>query len=419
MLRRRLRQADTPIAFLAVAEQALVSLTTFGLQLGLARLLSPAEFGSFAIGFTTTLLVAGIHGALVLEPFSVLAQGRFHLELSSYIALLKRWHRRLSLVIVPLSLLVLLRLDWHGVLPAVVAAGGVSPIVLGAWFQRRRAYVLAAPKLALWGACSLVLVQTVTLAVLVAGGILTSVSAMGSMALAWWSSGTVIDRLLKGSSPGGAVIDRSAVLVHHLRYGQWSMPTTLMHWLTTHGLIPLVSIFAGLHGAAAFRVLQTLTMPMSQVIASLSMLLTPKLSKVVRTAGFEVAKRESLLAATGFAVGAAAYCVLLIIGGGVLLEVLYSEQQYQQYSWLLPFMGAALIFEGFKQGQVMLFSAVERPKHTFTARVWGSLAVFTLGIPLMWALELPGVVFTFLVGVLAVSAASIIQWVRLDLRFHV
>src|SRR5579863_7399036 len=70
---------------LAVADQAVLSGTTFALNVLFARWMSTQEFGVFAVEMACILLVSGFQNALVLEPMSVFGARKYRLVVDAYV----------------------------------------------------------------------------------------------------------------------------------------------------------------------------------------------------------------------------------------------------------------------------------------------------------------------------------------------
>src|SRR5437870_5869011 len=69
---------------LGIADQGVMSGANFLLSVLLARWLSAAQFGQFAVAFSVFLFLAGFHNALIVEPMSVLGAARNRDNLPAY-----------------------------------------------------------------------------------------------------------------------------------------------------------------------------------------------------------------------------------------------------------------------------------------------------------------------------------------------
>src|SRR2546426_3951545 len=84
---------------LATADQGLISGANFFLNILLARWLSPAGYGAYALVFYIVLLLTSVHQALVLEPMSVLGGALESLERPDYVRTLLRMNAILGIAL--------------------------------------------------------------------------------------------------------------------------------------------------------------------------------------------------------------------------------------------------------------------------------------------------------------------------------
>src|SRR5438132_2077674 len=70
---------------LAVADQGLITSSNFVVALVLARQVSPAEYGAYAVAFEGFLLLAAIYLAFVLEPISIFGASTYKNCLPQYL----------------------------------------------------------------------------------------------------------------------------------------------------------------------------------------------------------------------------------------------------------------------------------------------------------------------------------------------
>src|SRR2546421_491671 len=83
----------------ALLDQACFSGANFLLYMLLARWLTPADYGVFALVFSVYLFLLGLHTGLIPEPLSVFGRGTYCAELADYGSRGLRLHALLSLVL--------------------------------------------------------------------------------------------------------------------------------------------------------------------------------------------------------------------------------------------------------------------------------------------------------------------------------
>src|ERR1700685_1566655 len=69
---------------LSLVDQALTSAGSFGVNVLLARWMSPNQYGAFAVAFAGYLFLTGFYNALLLEPMIVIGPARHAASLRPY-----------------------------------------------------------------------------------------------------------------------------------------------------------------------------------------------------------------------------------------------------------------------------------------------------------------------------------------------
>src|SRR5581483_6707386 len=141
---------------LAIADQGLITSSNFLVALMLARQVSPAEYGAYAVSFEVFLLLAAIYLAFVLEPISIFGASTYKDCLPQYLGkmlMIQVWVTVATVILVGGAAIA--THVAHGSQTLVAALAGVavaSPCVLLFWIARRVFYINLAPGRALSGA---------------------------------------------------------------------------------------------------------------------------------------------------------------------------------------------------------------------------------------------------------------------------
>src|SRR5258708_3519283 len=137
---------------LAVVDQALFAGANFLVNILLARAMSPADYGAFALAYAVFLLFGALHAAVFVEPMVVFGSGKYADRPRRYFALLIRGH---FLFMAPASLvLVAVGLGLGRVYDASVERAFFGLVVAAAfmlllWLVRRMCYLHLRPERAL------------------------------------------------------------------------------------------------------------------------------------------------------------------------------------------------------------------------------------------------------------------------------
>jgi O-antigen/teichoic acid export membrane protein len=377
----------------AVLDQALYALSQFLVNLLLARWLTPAEFGVYALLYSVLLFVASVHSALITEPMLVFAATRFAGAPRQYLRELVRSNFAITglagggLLIV-VAVMAATRTGSPTV-AAIVALTVAQPFVLLTWLYRRACYVRASPPTAASGGAIYLVVVTSALFALQSLGWLSVpaaflISGAAGLAASLWMAW----RLRNAGTLAALGPTLGEVLRSHWEYGKWSLPTGLITWTSYNLYFLLLPAFAGWGATGALKALLNLVTPATHAIAALSLLLLPLLSRQTVYGAFREQVRRALIVFTagciayGVVVGALSESVLRIFYGDSYPEYL-THLNHRGLLWLIAFLplgGGVVSVLG------SALRALERPDSVFKCYVVSATIGAVVGVPaIAWA----------------------------------
>ena len=259
----------------SIADQGVTSGVNFALNIVLARWLSPAEYGGFAIAFSILLFFSGFHNALIIEPMSVLGPSQYKQELARYLGINLWIHGGITFglsVILGFIGVILYVMGNSRLVPSLFGLSLALPFILLFWFFRRACYLKTSPELAFKGS-----IFYASLLILCFFGIwrgdwispfnvfLIMALASAGVSLIFWSllGIRMKDVSLTGTSPGLKV-----VLHQHWAYGKWVVGSSFVYWGAGAIYLPLIGVFAGIEEAGAFKAIQNLILPLGQTLTA-------------------------------------------------------------------------------------------------------------------------------------------------------
>src|SRR5947207_3268316 len=133
------------------ADQALAVGGMFLANIVLARVQSKEEYGMFALSYSVYTFIAGVHNALILEPYSIHGGGRYHDRFSTYSRHMSRNNALLGAgLAATLSCVWLLLRHYHASVASrsFLGLAFAAPVLLSALFIRRTLYLRRRPDLA-------------------------------------------------------------------------------------------------------------------------------------------------------------------------------------------------------------------------------------------------------------------------------
>jgi O-antigen/teichoic acid export membrane protein len=416
----------------AIADQGLFATANVLLNVMLARWLTAAEYGAFAVGYSVFLFIGAIHTGLITEPLLVFGAGKYASRLRSYLSALVRGHWALTAIgslLLGCAGLVALFKGHQQLAQAFFGLAVATPFSLLMWFGRRAAYVRFESRLAcIASAVNLVMLLTglIALAMLHQVSIFSALAAMGvaSLVSGLWLLRRLIGRrslplVDLGALPDGRgsawpaaeeTVEVKQVAADHWRYGRWSMATALVMWVPLNFFFVVLSIYVNFEASASLKALANLVLPLLQANAALGSLLLPAL--VARAANREKFKKLLRSSLCLFAAGAVLYSLVLGIFSRPLIHLLYNGGYDSQANTLrlllfIPILDGALVV------LACALRSLARPDRVF----WGHLvvAIFVLsgGVLATRAAGLKGaaaaMIFADLLGVAILGAGILAQ----------
>ncbi len=381
---------------LSLVDQALFSGANFMLNILLARWLVPEAYGAFAVAFSVLLFLAGLHGALIAEPMSVLGPSRFADGLRAYFGRLLWMHGGLtvglSLVVAAAALLFLP--SSRGMALALWGVALSQPFTLLFWLLRRACYLEAKAARAAQGSALYTAFLLAGLVLLQANDRVSAFNAWLVVGAASLGASFLLYGLLKGTlrdDPAGALGPTlRAVLDAHWRYGRWIVGASMAHSVSTVIFAPLVAAFLGLAQAGAFRAIQNLVSPLQQVVTALGTLLLPWMSKQHAAGGALLPGATMRKAVVLNTAAVAGYAVVLAVFSEDLITFLYADAYDTALRGLLVYFVGALFLMALSQPVALALRAVEQPSAILWSKLGAAACLALFGLPLIWQAGLAG-----------------------------
>ena len=263
----------------SITDQAIFSLSNFGLTIFLAASLAPDNFGAFSVVYSIHFLLVALQGGIFIEPMLINASTKFASHAYTYTSQVMFLNFMSSIAVSVLLGIFGLMLWVDGETSLSMALIGFAiamPFMQSIQIARRRAYALMKPEYANIGSILYLLTLAsglllgtnfFTINVLTAYLVLAVASAIGSVVL------------LKALSEKGGKVNKREVVRIHLNYGKWGVTTNLLTWIPSNALYFILPSVAGLASAGALRALMTLTVPVMHINNALATVAIPHLAK--------------------------------------------------------------------------------------------------------------------------------------------
>ncbi|MBW1975521.1 MAG: lipopolysaccharide biosynthesis protein [Deltaproteobacteria bacterium] len=382
-------------AGLSTADQGLFSGANFAFNILLARWLTPAEYGAFAVAFSIFLFMSGFYNALLLEPMSVLGPANHRYHLKQYLGCLIWIHGGITLGLAVLLLigtrLFSLFAAQSPIISALFGLGIALPFILFLWFFRRAFYIEHDPMGALSGSLlygSLLIIGLIILKTLHMISLITAFLLMGLVSMI--ASGILFFRLKPNFINSYVMVNAGLKVVfrENWHYGRWVVGTTFVYWLSGNVYYIFIAGFLGFEETGALRALQNFVLPLTQVMTALGLLLLPWVSGRFANEGLDSLKRDVPKITTLITGLAVAYFFGVSILGEPLIRLLY-DGKYSAFIWLLPYLAAAPLISALGSGCQLGLKAVQAPWAIFIAYCVSAAVTVSLGAVFvhLWGLK--------------------------------
>ncbi len=405
----RLRKAAT-----AVGDQGLVSAGTFLLNISLARLTAPADYGVFVLCFSGIVFSMDLQNALVTEPMMVYGSTRPEQDRSRYLGsalALQLLFTSCCVIAVGLASAV-----WWGLAGPSTALFTLAATALGLLgihareFVRKTFFTVFLPGRALATDTLYLLLLLSGLAIVIWRGELSGVTAFAILGLAGALSAAVglmrADVALKVSPKE---IGEAARL--HWGYGKWMIGVSGSRWSGNELYYFVAATFVGPAGTGALKAVQNIFAPIALVLAGLGNLLLPVTSRLVDRDSARTVNRFVIALGAVLGSGVLAYGLLVWIGADAVFQLLYGGQ-YATYAYLLPIVGIGHLLVGAFQGPSLALRALGQTKRVFTITTVGAAITVVAVVPLTAAFGLVGAVVSMLLSLVVGAPLWVVMYRR-------
>jgi O-antigen/teichoic acid export membrane protein len=403
----------------AIGDRALFSLSNFGINIVLARLLSPHDYGAFTLTYAIFLLLGAGHTALLTDPMLVFGAGTYKERFSGYIDVLLQAHWAFSAAAGVLLLLAALGIMFTGqsvLATSIVVLAFASPLILLQWLLRLACYVRLEPHRAAYAGASYMTFVLLGIYGLEHVGWLSPTTSIGLMGIASLGSVVGIMRSFRRQRPPV----REPHLFHevvadHWSYSRWIVGSNALAWIPQSSFYLLLPAWGGLGASAALKALMNLIMPLLHIYWALAGVVVPTLVRARERAAFGQIVRLIL---SLWLSGALLYWILLGTFNRPLVDWFYNGR-YSEHAGLLWIIGILPILYG---GELLFNSVLrsrERPDQIFWASVVSTVVVLTVGVALIVTWGLRGAAIGLLFSPIVNLAAMTWQYRKPSLTYGV
>lgn len=371
-LRRRL-----PASSWGFADQVLLSGTNFATTILVARALSPAAFGSYALLYTTLLFTNGLAGTVVTQPHNILGvlrRGDAYRRYTSSTGITQIAITSLTGALILAAALAASSLG-SSVAPLLLALAAASVTWMAQEFVRRVLYTEGRLRDAFANDVISYGGQTVAIAALWKLDRLTAATALyglaATSALAVAAGAWQIRRSFSRS------FDREDVQAN-LNFGKWLTGAFIAYWFASQLYLYLAALILGTAATGTLKAALLVMGPLNVLLVFIDTTTPISLARTFASSGGTAMHAQLRRTAAWVAPVVAAYCLLAALFAGPLLRLFYG-QRYANGSAVLALFAVHYFVISLTRTLGAAVRAKQLTRYVFTSNLYAGVVAVTVG----------------------------------------
>ncbi|MEZ4569738.1 MAG: lipopolysaccharide biosynthesis protein [Thermomicrobiales bacterium] len=379
-------------SFWGLADQAIVSLTSFLTMILLARVLTPDDFGAFVLIYGALLLFNALQSGLFTQPHNVLGSSLTGAEYVRYTTTTLITQLAFSLLLGILAVgafIAAVELGWTAA-PLLIAT---APAII-AWqiqeYLRRVYYTEGRVREAFLNDMISYGGQIIGIAGIWLAGALTgplaiyvlaATSALAALVALWHLQ----DRLDLG-------FDRT-VVEENWRFGKWLFGANLVQSGRIQLHLMLIGGLVSVTAAGLYRATQNLVAPTHIMMNAIKSIAMPRAAAIHTRDGLPAMRRYLIRICVLGLIPILLYLVAVSLVARPLLHRLYAGQ-YDGYAWLVWLFSAVYLLAYGGQVLTVVLSAMRITRAVRYGEVVTLVMAISAGVPLIWIFGIGGALVT-------------------------
>jgi O-antigen/teichoic acid export membrane protein len=400
--------------YLAASDQAIISLANFLATIILARNVSLTELGVYGVGFTILRLVRSVQEGLTIQPVNALGPGMDEAQFRRYVS-------STSLIQLALAAVSAATIALLGMLLTQTGNDTLGPTIFSLWpaffFWQLQEYlrrVMYARGQIFYAMLNSALANAVRMGVMLywadqgtltgPGGLLAI--AIGSLVALLPGAWQTRDCWTRHFEPLAATWQRN------WRFGRWVLGGTIASWVSVEFYPVLTAGMVSFAAAGAYRALQNLVAPVLLLLRATDSFLTPRAARIYRVSGLPGVNQVMRLTYLITSLPVLGLLALAVIFREQIIAALYGDEYlvYSNGMFLMALFYALLYLYSPVQSAL---KAVQVSRPIFVANLLAILAMFAVGIWMIYAWGLYGTISGQALNALIVNLVLWAAWLSL------
>jgi O-antigen/teichoic acid export membrane protein len=401
---------------LALADQAVVSCTSFLTTVLIGRWSNASELGIYAIAISFLVSSTTIQDSLITTPYTIYQHHPQQTAPAAHAGSSLAHSALLSVLAMVALAVAAASLSANSALPQLVAVAwalaGVVPFVLLREFGRRFAFARLRMAESLLLDLAVAAIQLAGLGLLAWTGHLSATTACVAIGVACGLAGVVWLYLARRNFAlrGG---DVRATMKQNWHLGKWLFAcqvNLLVHGYITYWLLAWV---AGPAATGVYAACMSVVLFANPFITGLGNIFTPRAVLALAQGGRARLRRETFLNALLIGAAMTLFCALVLLAGEDVMRLLYPAKAYEGHGHTVTVLALALLAASISNPASAALISIERPSAIFWAGLFATVVTVCLTWWLVVRWGLVGGAYGFLTGNIIGSAGRWIAFAAL------
>jgi O-antigen/teichoic acid export membrane protein len=405
---------------LALADQAVVSGTSFITTIVIGRWCLPSELGVYSLGISLLVSWLAIQESLISLPYVIYRQRPLQGTPPEHAGSSLAHNGLLSVLAIAVLMVTAMGLSARGAEPKLAAVtwalAGVVPFALLREFGRRFAFAHLHVARSLMLDLAVAAIQLAGLGWLAWTGRLSATTACAAIGAACALAGGAWLYLARGNFAFRADQVR-ATMEKSWRLGKWLFASQLT--LSVQGYITywLLAWVAGTAATGVYAACMSVVLFSNPFTMGISNILAPKAALALHEGGGARLQREVIRDSLLLGAAMALFCALVLLAGEEVIRLAYHGKEYDGHGHTVVVLALALLASavGFPASNAL--ACMERPRAIFWAGLFAVVVTVGLVYWLVVKWGLVGAAYGFLAGNVAGSVGRWIAFLALVPRF--
>jgi O-antigen/teichoic acid export membrane protein len=396
----------------ALADQAVVSGTSFLTTVMIARFCLPSELGVYSIGISLLVSSLTIQGSLISLPYTIQLHNPLGMP-AEYAGSSLIQCGLLSALATLVLMMTAMGLSAGSALPELVAVtwalAGVVPFALLREFGRCLAFAHLHTAESLMLDIAVAAIQLAGLCLLAWARQLSAATACAATGAACAVTGGVWLYLVLGKIALRA--DRVwATMKQNWRLGKWLLACQVTLLVQGYITFWLLAWIAGPAAAGVYTACMSVALFANPLMIGLGNIFTPRAVLAFKKGGGARLRRQAIRDSMLLGAAMTLFCALVMFAGEDVMRLLYHGKAYQGHGHTVTVLALALLATSVGMPAASALSSIERPRANF----WAGLFAAIVTVSLVWWLVVGWSLLGAAYGVLAGNVAGAVgRWVAL------